>query len=60
MPSVVVTLLVVLVTLMLAIGVFGLYNSYFSTQGSTIAGNEIVVSQSKQTEIFVSPITFKG
>ncbi|MCG3109520.1 hypothetical protein L3N51_01813 [Metallosphaera sp. J1] len=60
MPSVVVTLLVVVVTLMLAIGVFGIYNSYFSTEGTAIAGNEIVVSQSKQTQIFVSPITFKG
>ncbi|AWR98385.1 hypothetical protein [Metallosphaera hakonensis] len=60
MPSVVVTLLIVLVTLMLAIGVFGIYTTYFAAQGSVIGSNEIVVSQSKETQIFVSPITFKG
>lgn len=60
MPNVVITFLVIVVTLMMALGVFSLYTTYFSAQSITLQERETLVAQSKQLVTFVSPITFRG
>ncbi|MEM3196076.1 MAG: hypothetical protein QXH43_08145 [Metallosphaera sp.] len=60
MPSVVTSLIIVAVTLLLAIAVFALFSSYFSIQGISLSQTQILVSQAKQTQLTVSPISYQG
>ncbi|QKQ99085.1 hypothetical protein GWK48_00550 [Metallosphaera tengchongensis] len=60
MPSVVTTFLVVIVALMLSIGAFGLYATYFSGQASSLQQQSLITAQAKEVQTFVSPISFSG
>ncbi|WP_338599133.1 hypothetical protein V6M85_09330 [Sulfolobus tengchongensis] len=60
MPSTVVNLLIIVVTILIAISGFTLYATYISTQGLSLLQQEYVIGISKNIQITLSQLTYKG